>query len=488
VRLGIAGIHVECSTFSPLLTDERDFLATRGDEMLTRYPFLSNSEFAGIDPVPLAHFRAIPGGPVRRIVYESMKGEILDRLRKTRDLDAFYVDVHGAMVVEGLADAEADLLTAIRKDLPAEMSVTCSGDLHGNVSADFVKRVDLVTAYRTAPHLDVLETRTRAVRLLLRWRREGQPIYRAWVGIPILVSGEMSNTESEPGRSLYASLTKESEQPGVWDASLWTGYAWADEPRATAAAVVCGSDGEAVSARAKEIALTTWNARREFRFISPAGSADWCIEEALRLGGLAVFCSDAGDNPTAGAAGDVPATLETLLSHASFAAGGGSTAIFASLPDAAAVSDCASAGVGSTIRLRVGGKLDPVHGTPLKITAVVENVIDDDPIAHRQVVVRAGGVRVVLTTRRKPFHKRDDFLALGLDPLEHNVTVVKIGYLEPELKAMARHHLLVLSPGAVHPQISALPFRRITRPIFPLDEEFDWAPSVQVFRSAHHQA
>jgi microcystin degradation protein MlrC len=98
-------------------------------------------------------------------------------------------------------------------------------------------------------------------------------------------------------------------------------------------------------------------------------------------------------------------------------------------------------------------------------------------------VVNCGGVRVILTERRKPFHLRRDFLALGLDPMETAITIVKIGYLEPELKAMARRHFLALSPGAVNPSLETIPYRRLQRPMFPLDRDFRWEPSARVFRS-----
>ena len=485
MRLGMAGIHVESSTFSPLPTEYGDFTATRGPGMRTRYPFLANPDFSEIEPVPLAHFRALPGGRVRREAYDAMKGEILDRLAAAGSLDAFYLDVHGAMAVAGLDDAEADLLAALRGHLPRGLPVTCSQDLHGNLSPAFVADVDLITAYRTAPHVDVLETRERAVRLLLRWHREKGPLHRAWVGIPVLVSGEMSSTENEPGRSLYAPLGAESLQPGVWDASLWIGYAWADQPRTRATATACGSDPAAVRATVESIARRVWAARGDFRFGSPAAPVEDCLEEAVELGGPGVFLSDAGDNPTAGAAGDVPATLAAVLAHPSFSTHGEKTAIFASMPDPAAVQECLRAGTGAEVRVRVGGKLDPVHGVPLALSGIVERLepSGSDPVAGAQAVVRVGGVRVILTSRRKPFHKRTDFLALGLDPLLHTITVVKIGYLEPELKAMARHHRLVLSPGAVNPLLTALPFARLERPLYPLDSGFDWLPRARSWTS-----
>lgn len=483
IRMAIAGIHIESSTFSPQRTSKEDFLATCGVEMLGRYPFLETPEFARIEAVPLAHFRAIPGGQVRRGCYESMKQEILDRLTDAGRIDAFYFDIHGAMAVEELADAEADLLSALREKLGPDLPITCSSDLHGNITDALVAGVDLITTYRTAPHVDWMETRERAVRLLLRRFGESGTIFRARVGIPVLVSGEMSSTEADPGRGLYAPLERESEGPGVWDASLWVGYAWADQACSMASAVVTGTDAVAVTRLANEIAVRYWQARDEFGFGSPSGPARDCLDEALQLGHDAIFLSDAGDNPTAGAAGDVPHTLQALIGHPAFDGHGPATAIFASIPDPAAIQICLTAGIGATVSLRLGGKLDPIHGRELPLTGRVLTLSNHDPLAGWQAVVKVGSVNVIITEHRKPFHKRQDFLSLDLDPLLHTVTVVKIGYLEPELKAMARHHFLVLSPGAVPPLISSVPYQNVIRPLFPLDDGFEWQPSARLFQS-----
>jgi microcystin degradation protein MlrC len=483
LRLAIAGIHIESSTFSPLLTRGRDFFATRGAEMGGRYPFFAKPEFAAVEPVPLAHFRALPGGPVRRDAYEEMKREILERLVAVGPVDAFYFDVHGAMAVVGLADAEADLLMAIRVVTGPELPVTCSQDLHGNVTDGVAEKVDFITTYRTAPHVDWLETRERAVRLLVDWWVDPQPIFRARVGIPVLVSGEMSSTLTAPGDRLYAPLAEESARPGVCDASLWVGYAWADQARSMATAMATGTDAQAVRAAAETIAQRYWDARNEFRFVAPAGSAEWCIDEALKLERSGIFLSDAGDNPTAGAAGDVTATLATLLRHSAFQNGGDATAIFASIPDEVAIAACGAAKPGTEISLHLGGKLDPIHGHPLAVTGILLTFSQGDATGGRHAVIGCGGVRIIVTERRKPFHLRQDFLALELDPLEHKVTVVKIGYLEPELRSMAARHFLVLSPGAVQPLLTEIDYRHLTRPIFPLDQEFAWKPQARLFTS-----
>ena len=485
LRVAIAGMHIESGTFSPLLSTREDFHATRGADLLARYPFLAEPTFAAIEPLPLVHFRALPGGCIRQADYVAMKAEILERLAAVNPPPAaFYFDVHGAMSVCGVEDAEADLLAAIRKLLPPGVLVTCSQDLHGNVSAALVALTDLITAYRTAPHVDWLETRARALRLLLRAHREGCQPLRAWVGIPVLVSGEMSSTTCEPGASLYAPLAMESAQPGVWDASLWVGYAWADQARSMATVVVTGDSADAIRRTAEAIARRYWDARCEFRFLTEAVAAATGVERGLAASAKPVFLSDAGDNPTAGAAGDVTHTLAALLAHPTLREGL-ATAIFASMPDAPAIATLRLTPAGETVTLALGGKLDPVHGAALQVTGSLVSFHEGD---NPQAVLRCGGVFLIVTGKRRPYHLRQDFLALGLDPLEHDLCVVKIGYLEPELAAMARGHLLLLSPGAVPPELAGIPYQHLQRPMFPLDVDFDWTPTVEMFPSQpiHH--
>jgi microcystin degradation protein MlrC len=351
-RVALGGIHIECSTFNPAVTRAEDFRALRGEALAARYPCLAHPDFAAFRPVPLVHFRALPGGVVERGAYEAMKAELASRLEGAGPVDGLLLDVHGAMAVDGLDDAEADLAGAMRRTVGDGVPVSCSTDLHGNISCRMVETCDAITTYRTAPHTDEAQTRARALRLLLRMLAEGRRPCRVWVPIPVLVSGEMSATTAEPGASLYRAVAATATAPGIWDASLWVGYAWADQPRAGACAVVLGDDAVRSRCTAAALAQRYWDAREAFRFAVPAGPAAWCIDQGLADGGDAVFLSDAGDNPTAGGAGDVPDTLRTLIAHPALAAGR-ATAIYASLPAPEAVRRCRAAGPGR-----------PVNGPP----------------------------------------------------------------------------------------------------------------------------
>lgn len=474
-RIGIGGIAIESSTFSPLSSTTENFTIQRGDEIVANYPYFEDGTFAGRQDVTwlgTLKARSIPGVPVTTESYNAMKGELLQRLEAALPLDGFFFDIHGAMSVIGMDDAEGDLITAIREHVGPGCIISTGMDLHGNVSELLVGAIDIFTAYREAPHIDAMETKARAVRNLLRLLNEGVRPCRAWVRIPVALPGERTSTFWEPGKTVYGKLTESDGVDGVLDASLWVGYVWADQPRASATTVVTGTDQDAIAAEAEKIASRYWEARKGFDFGVPAGSADWTIGQALSLNRKSVIISDSGDNPTAGGAGDIPLMVERLLARPELASGE-RTAIVAAVPNARAVSIAKSAGEGSDVTVTIGGINDPVNGSPLTISGTVYSIYENDQVGGDIVVVKAGGVHVIIPTRRKPYHHIREFENVRLNPGDYDITVVKIGYLEPELRNAASSAFLALTPGAVNQDIPRLAFDRMQRPIFPLDPEME---------------
>ncbi|MGV1004947.1 MAG: M81 family metallopeptidase [Candidatus Nanopelagicales bacterium] len=472
MRIAIGGISSESCTFSPCPTTIADFTISRDREFFDRYPFLS--QLLPFDAVGLLRARALPGGPVEASAYDQIKAEFLERLRAACPVEGLYLDLHGALNVTGLDDAEADFAAAARAVVGPECLIAASLDLHGNVSAQFVANCDIIAAYRSAPHIDTEATRERALRMLLRAGISGVRPVRAWVRVPVLLPGEKTSTEWDPGARLYAGLDRSSGLPGIWDSSVLVGYVWADEPRSAAAVVVIGEDSAAVSAESARLARAYWEARDEFRFGVAAGSIDECIEAGLAAPESCVFISDSGDNPTAGGAGDVPLFLARLLALKV------PSAVVASITDPGAVQVARAAGVDSLIHVELGGKLDPQTCPPLAIRARVENIVEGD---NPEVVLAVGGVRVIVTTRRRAYHLISDFQRLGIEPLQHRLVVVKIGYLEPDLRRAAPVSLLALSPGSVDQHIERLGHRRLQHPIYPFDPQMSFEPEPRLFAS-----
>ncbi len=471
-RVVIGGIATESCTFSPHVTRLEDFFISRGAEMIEpeRYPFLDSLVATFL---PVLQARALPGAPVDSSAYHLLKDELLTSIAALLPVDGVYLDLHGAMNVQGMDDAEGDLATAVRTLVGPDCLISASMDLHGNISPRFIAQIDMLTAYRTAPHVDYMATREKACRMLLHCLEEGLRPYQTLLPVPVLLPGECTSTEYEPAASLYAALTETDSQPGILDASIFIGYVWADEPRASGTVVVTGLDKQVNDREALRLSQLFWNARHDFQFGVPSGSIDACIEMALAASEDCVFISDSGDNPTAGGVGDVPLFLERLLAYSV------PSAVVASIADATAVSICHSAGLNQNVRVSLGGKLDPIHGLPLSVSGRVTFLAEDDPVGGQIAVLQIKNVKVIITERRKPFHFIAEFERLEIDPLAHKFVVVKIGYLVPDLKRAAPKAFLALSPGAVNQDTARLPYRRIKRPMFPVDPEMAWVPKIE---------
>ncbi|GAA2682376.1 M81 family metallopeptidase [Nonomuraea recticatena] len=476
LRVAIGGVHIESSTFSPHLSTADDFDVTRGDSLLARYGWLSPAEpwAADVEWIPLVHARALPGGAVAPDTYDAWHAEILDGLTAAGPLDGVLLDIHGAMSVAGRDDAEGDLVTAIRSVIGPEPFVSAAMDLHGNVSHALFDGCDLLTCYRTAPHVDVWETRERAARNLVDALRRGQRPHRALVHVPILLPGEMTSTRLDPARGLYARIPEIESREGVIDAAIWIGFAWSDEPRCSGAVVATGTDAAVTAEAARELAEHFWAARDEFAFVAPTGSMDECLTEAM----VAVkdparrpfFISDSGDNPGAGGADDVTFALERTLARPEIA-DGSIRAVYASLVDPEAVAQVADLPLGSPVSVRVGGRIDSRDPGPLPLEGVLEAVADD-PDGGRCVSVRVGGLSVFVTSRRMQYRELASYTRLGVTVSTVDLVVVKIGYLEPELFDAAGDWLLALTPGGVDQDLRRLPYERLGRPMFPLERGF----------------
>ena len=470
MRIAVGGIHTESSTYNPVPTEAGQFRVLRG-EALAADPGFAALHGHGATILPTLHARAIAGGPVRRAAYDAFRAEFLDRLRATLPVDGLYLAMHGAMFVEGMEDAEGDWIEAARAVVGPGCRIAASYDLHGNLSQRIVEAIDMFTAYRTAPHVDVEATMRRAVGMLVRSLTTGERPVVMWAPIPVVLPGERTSTVDEPARGLYARLPAASAVPGVWDASLMVGYVWADEPRATAAAVLTGIDRAAMAREAAVLAQAYWDAREAFVFGCRTGPVEACVALALASTARPVVLADSGDNPTGGGVGDRADVLARLVAHQ---AGG---VIVAAITDRPAVDAAFAAGAGARVALTIGATLDTAGSRKLDVVADIVRVVDAPVPEDREAVVRIGGIELVLAARRRPYHHLADFARLGLDPASAAVVVVKSGYLSPELAALAGSNLMALSEGVVDQFIDRLSRHRKLRPTYPFDRDFRFVPA-----------
>ncbi|WP_193105516.1 M81 family metallopeptidase [Brachybacterium sp. FME24] len=514
-RIGIAGIAIESSTFTPYRSGADDFEVRRGTAaILDRYPFFSGAGDPGSAPGPAApgsagtgasstgqvlreaaeyvgvlHARALPGGQLVREVYESWKQEIVEGLAAAHaqaPLDGFFFDIHGAMSVVGLEDAEGDLITAIRAAIGPDVVVGTAMDLHGNVSHTLFEACDLMTCYRHAPHIDAWETRERGLRDLVeaasRVRDGGALPHKALLHVPILLPGEKTSTRIEPAKSIYAGIPGITQRPGITDISYWIGFAWADQPRCQAAVVAFGDDAQAVEDAALELARTVWQARHDFEFVAPTGTFDQCLDRAISSTARPFWISDSGDNPGAGGADDTTHALARLAARQEIRAGQVS-ALMVSLVDPSSTDAAWELGVGGRGDLEIGARIDTREPGPVPLRVEVAALDESVPTGRAAALRvldgdRPTGLSVVITARRSQWATHGMFERLGLSMTGFDVVTVKMGYLEPDQYEAAADWLLALTPGGVDQDLIRLGHSRINRPMIPFDEEIP-APGAQ---------
>lgn len=472
-RILTCGIRHESNTFSTLPTTAADFEILRGEEALKGEAWADRLRQEPVELIPTLHAYAWPGGVVERVLFDQLKNEILDGIRKAGALDAIYMDMHGALHVEGYEDAQASFIREIRDIIGDEVVISGSFDTHGNLSSDFIKHINLVTGYRTVPHRDGKETKVRAVTLLMQTLKQGLKPHIEGVTIPILVPGEKSITEVEPLHSIYAQIPDVATHEGLMDASILAGYAWADLPRSAMRVFVVAKDKRYAAEARKEacrLAQQVWDSRHELELDVPSGSIDEMITQSKKHTGKTVFISDSGDNTTAGAPGDNPQVLKALLNRQI------TNALVAGIVDAEALAQCVEASVGKTIALTLGGKKDTVFGTPLQIKGRIDFISPDSLLSTPRgaAVVDVQGVKVVLLKSRRSFTEIKDFQEIQTEPLSFGIVVVKLGYLYPELRDIAPLHLMALTSGFCNLDMTTLPFQRVNRPAYPLDKEMTW--------------
>ena len=475
-RIAIAGLGIECSTFSPAQTTEDAFRVRSGDKVMSGYSFLSQDSalYKKATWFPAVVAGATPGGIVTRETYESLLKQIFTELEKNLPYDGLFLDIHGAMSVVGLDDPEGDFTTRLREVVGNETLISTSMDLHGNVSQKLATNMDLITCYRMAPHEDATQSRRRAASNLIERLEngKGRPAYKAWVNVPILLPGEKTSTRVEPGKTLYAAVAPAANQEGVIDAAIWVSYAWADEPRNHAVVMVVGDDKEVVGKTAEDLAQKFWDVRNEFEFIAPTANLDICLDKAVLPSTKRPFMiSDMGDNPTAGGAGDVTWTLTELLKRKEFKKASGPSLIYASIPGAELVKKAIKAGVGNYVEGRAGAIVDSRYAPPVMLKGIVEYIKEND--TNSEVVIKVGSMHVIVTEMRKPFHYENNFTSLGLNPHKTDIIVVKLGYLTTELYDMRGDWMMAQTRGGVDQDLLALPYKRINRPMFPFDKDME---------------
>src|SRR5215216_688455 len=513
-RVAAAQIAHETSAFSAVKTDIAAFAACgiqlgqdvveTARETNTEFGgFITGAAVAGFDLIPILSVWATPSGLVTAEAIEHLTGLLGGGLRRAMTdspLDGVLLALHGAMVTEIDDDGDAYVLQAVRGIVGPDVPVVATLDLHANISPRMVELADVLIGYDTYPHIDTAERGEEATKVLARLMRGEIRPTPALRKPPMLPTSQRMMTERMPMRALMERAHVIEEDPRVINVTIAGGFPLGDNPDAGFGVVVTTNDDPDLAAElANELATEAWSLRDGFlggvaTFEHAAeliGSLDSEQDVDMPVSGPLVLV-DIADNPWSGGPGDSVELLRFLFAQQ---VDGAAVAL---VRDPEVVREAIAAGPGGKVAVDLGGKTDRLHGDPLPVRAHVKllsdgRYINDGPMMTGLTVdlgptalllcepasgPSAPAVEVLVTTRAETPIDLNVFRCHGIEPTRHRVLGLKgKGHFRAAFEPIARRVVLVEGPGTTGADLSRLTFRKVRRPIWPLDpaEEIGFA-------------
>ncbi len=437
-RIAVGGIVHETNTFAPTPTTLADFDThgssqpiLRGEALLTAFPAGGGSiggvmralQGAEVEIVPLLWAAAQPGGRVTAEAYATLAGDLLARLQAAGPLDAVVLDLHGAMVVDGIEDAEGWLLSRIREAVGPEPFVSAVLDFHGNLSAEMVRNSDLICAYRTYPHVDMESSGARLVGQTLHWLTSGTRPAKAFAQGRYLIPIHAQCTLIDPMAGLVA-VQEHLDARYRALTSVLPGFPPADIADCGPSVLAYAPDQDGADAAVAALVHGLAMAEPAFAAIGLRQGPEAVRHALQQAGGAPVILVDTQDNPGAGATSDTMGLAREALAQ------GAPDAVVAVIHDPDAAARAHSAGLGAELQLSLGGRGDSPGAGPLAARFVVEalgdgrfagtggyyngDILNFGPMALLRVA--GSGVRLILGSNRAQAGTQAIFRHLGLDP------------------------------------------------------------------------
>lgn len=486
----LAGLFHETHGFLEGRTGLEAFRIYRSEELLARAGdgsqiagFLSVAVREGWKVIPGPCYEAFPSGVVEHLVFEVFWQELKSVLEHAivSGLDGIFLSLHGAMTTTAEEDPEGELLRRIRTVAGAEaLPLFGVFDLHANFTPTMARLANGLLGYRENPHVDAHDCGMEAAELLARCLLSGvQPTMRM-IQAPIVWTPSATGTADRPMLVLErAARAFETKLAGALAINVVPGFAYADVRDAglSFSAIVEGDPTDAETAL-RELAALAWSLRDEG--LQNAEDLDAVLEKILPVERGPVLLVEPADNVGAGAPGDCTDVLRALVRHKATEAG-------VIMADPTAVQELQSVPIGGRRGLAIGGRgsrldLGPVHLDVELVSRSDGNFELEDRHSHlvgafgvhvhmgKCAVVRHEGVTILLTSVKTPPWDLGQWRSQGVEPKALRIIGIKAAVAHRrayDAIAVASH--TIRTRGPCTGDLRALPYRRVRRPIFPLD-------------------
>lgn len=486
MRIALIHISQETNDFNRVPTTLADFAAFgihEGAEVIAKGHgvgqvggHLDIMERNGAETVPIIRAWSCAGGRITREAFAFFQDKVRTGLAAAGRLDGLHLQLHGACAADGIDDVEGEITALCRAMLPG-VPIVLGLDHHANVTEAMVANCTAVVGHRTQPH-DLFDTGQIGAALLLRIVGERLHPSTAWRKLPLVSHQEQFLTAQGPMRRWFERARAMEADPRVLQASCYPMQPWLDFPDGGWAAIVVTDGDAALAARlADELADLAWSMRDAFQ-AREAIAVDDAVRMADAAGRGVVVLSDTGDTVFGGAAGDSNVLLEAMLRL------GIRGPALVPLISPAAVATLAAAGEGATVTLPLGGE-QSAWFAPLTVTGTVRRVADGrimlDDGRHGEVdmgqtvVFEAGPVTLLISTLRGvAANVPDVYRAFGIEPSDYKIAVLKTASNFQFFAPITAQVIRADTSGPGQSDVHGLPWRRLGRPIYPLDPVADW--------------
>ncbi|MGX5851448.1 M81 family metallopeptidase [Mesorhizobium sp. PL10] len=486
MRVMAAFWQQETNTFNPHLTSLqrfRDGGLMFGEDIGRRFRG-TDTDWGGLfecaetkrwELVTPLHANAGPSGALTASTFEELANILLEPLREPRSVDGILLMLHGSMVSERIQDCEGEILWRVRKLVGWDVPVVMTLDPHANVSHRMADMANAIVAYKTTPHLDQVQT-TKLSCQLLSEMIEGEALTQVRLVKPPLLAGlDSARTTSAGGpmpRILALAERLTMENPAVRHISIQAGYSYGDVADiGPSVAITCSSATDDYHKESNALAREMWATRAERTVTFHSVDEGLQIAESIMGSEQPVIVVDYADNPGGGAAGDDVSLLKAMLER------GTRDAFFFSLWAPEAVDACFAAGLNREVTLTLGCERDlEVSGcvkalTPgnyLRRGAYLRNTTGN---LGASCLVQIQGIKVALTSQATQTEEREQFKLFGVHFESEKLVVCKgMNHFRADLEPLSHALVFVDSGKSCTVNYASIPYKRVRRPIWPLDD------------------
>ena len=477
MKIFAAGIATETNTFAPIPTGLVDFNIQRGSAVVkgqVDYPSLDLTQTWGQQAKAIgAEFVfglmawAMPSGTTVTHAYETLRDEILHDLRQAMPVDIVLLNLHGAMVAQSYDDCEEDLIRRVRDIVGRNVIIGVEFDLHCHLSESKIASADLVVIYKEYPHTDVND---RAIQLFELAVDSHAERIRPTMALFECRTVGMYPTSRQPMRGFVDSMIEAEGKGGVLSLSLGHGFQFADVPHVGAKMLaVTNNDLELARRIARQFGERVYALRREIGFDSVSLPMELALRRAMDSEGSPVVVADQSDNVGGGAPGDATFVLRWLLDN------NVQDAALAIFHDPGVVEIAKKAGVGSSLNVRLGGKLGSYSGDPLDLTVTVISIVGNYMHAMTQktgkdwefpvgdvVALRCGTLDLIVGSERCQCFSPTIFSDLSINPRTKKILIPKsYQHFYGAFAPIASEVIYMVAPGAVPPDPRQISYRRL---------------------------